>query len=209
MSECRNCGRSNLRELGPIGRINPFFLKRALGIELRVPRSPKRMKQVVRDLVAVPMSFLSRVISRSAFVEMQVCEHCSFIQTSIPFHEDDIMRLYLDYRSPAYNRQRIQWEPEYATIAAAVGFDPVEVSSRTAALTAFLRKELRTTDPITLLDYGGSDGRFIPDIPGSKFVYEISNIDPVPGVTRIKSESELGTYSLVLLRMLLSMYRIP
>ncbi|MFZ0416971.1 MAG: class I SAM-dependent methyltransferase [Candidatus Sulfotelmatobacter sp.] len=109
------------------------------------------------------------------------------------------MRLYVDYRSPAYNRQRIQWEPEYAAIAAAVGSDPLEVRTRTAALTAFLSKELRTSDPITLLDYGGSDGRFIPDIPGSKFVYEISNIDPVPGVTRIKSESELGTYSLVLL----------
>lgn len=199
MRECRNCGRSELRDLGPIGKVNPFFLKRALGIELRFPRSPSAMKQKVRDLVAVPMSFLSRVTSQSAFVEMQVCEHCSFIQTSVPFHEDDIMRLYLDYRSPAYNRQRIQWEPEYAAIAAAVGFDPVEVRTRTAALSAFLSKELRTADPITLLDYGGSDGRFIPDIPGSKFVYEISNIEPVPGVTCIKSESELGTYSLVLL----------
>jgi hypothetical protein len=38
----------------------------------------------------------------------------------------------------------------------------------------------------------------MPDIPGSKFVYEISNIDPVPGVARIRSESELGTYSIVL-----------
>jgi SAM-dependent methyltransferase len=157
------------------------------------------MKQKVRDLVAIPMSFLSRVTSQSAFVEMQVCEHCSFIQTSVPFHDDDIMRLYVDYRSHSYHQQRVQYEPEYAAIAAAVGHDPVEVSTRTAALAAFLRKELRTTDPMTILDYGGSDGRFIPDIPGSKFVYEISNSDPVPGVTRIKSESELGTYSLVLL----------
>jgi len=199
VSGCRNCGRRELRDLGPIGKVNPFFLKRALGIELRFPRSPSAIKQKVRDLVAIPMSFLSRVTSQSAFVEMQVCEHCSFIQTSVPFHEDDIMRLYLDYRSPAYNRQRIQWEPEYAAIAASVGFDPVEVRTRTAALSAFLSKELRTADPITLLDYGGSDGRFIPDIPGSKFVFEISNIEPIPGVTRIKSESELATYSLVLL----------
>ena len=198
MSECRNCGRTQLKDLGAIGKVNPFFLKRALGLELRVPRSPNVVKQKVRDLVAVPMSWISRVTSQSAFVEMQVCQHCFFIQTSIPFHDDDIMRLYVDYRSPSYDRQRIQYEPDYAAIAAAVGYDPVEVLTRTAALTAFLRRELRT-DPITVLDYGGSDGRFIPDIPGSKFVYEISNIDPVPGVNRIKSESELGTYSLVLL----------
>jgi hypothetical protein len=199
VSECRNCGRTQLKDLGPIGKVHPFFLKRALGIELRVPRSPNAVKQTIRNLVAVPMSLLSRVASEAAFVEMQVCEHCSFIQTSVPFHDDDIMRLYVDYRSPSYHQQRIQYEPEYAAIAAAVGYDPVEVRTRTAALTAFLRKELRTTDPITILDYGGSDGRFIPDIPGSKFVYEISNVDPVPGVTRIQSESELGTYSLVLL----------
>ena len=199
MSECRNCGRTQLKDLGPIGKIHPFFLKRALGIELRAPRSPNPVKQRVRDLVAVPMSFFSRVTSQSAFVEMQVCDHCSFIQTSIPFHDDEISRLYVDYRSPSYHQQRIQYEPEYAAIAEAVGYDPVEVRTRTTALTAFLRKELRTADPFTILDYGGSDGRFIPDIPGSKFVYDISNLDPVPGVTRIRSESELGTYSLVLL----------
>lgn len=199
MSECRNCGRSQLKDLGAIGKVHPFFLKRALGIELRVPRSPNAVKQKIRDLVAVPMSLLSRVSSPSAFVEMQVCENCSFIQTSLPFHDDEIMRLYVDYRSSSYHQQRIQHEPEYAAIAEAVGYDPVEVRTRTTALSAFLRKALPTADPITILDYGGSDGRFIPDIPGSKFVYEVSNVDPVPGVTRIKSESDLGTYSLVLL----------
>lgn len=199
MSECRNCGNSQLTNLGPIGKVNPFFLKRALGIELRVPRSPNALKQKIRDLVAVPMSVLSRVTSQHAFIEMQVCRHCSFIQTAIPFSDEEIGRLYADYRSPSYHQQRIQYEPEYAAIAESVGYDPVEVRTRTAALSEFLRKELRTASPRTILDYGGSDGRFIPDIPGSKFVYEISNIDPIPGVTRIKSESELGTYSLVLL----------
>ena len=198
MNECRNCGKTELKDLGAIGKVNPFFLKRALGIELRVPRSPNAMKQAVRDIVALPMSLLARVASQSAFVEMQVCEHCSFIQTAIPFSDEEIGRLYADYRSSSYHQERIRYEPEYAAIAEAVGYDPVEVRTRTTALAKFLRKQL-TADPITILDYGGSDGRFIPDIPGSKFVYEISNLDPVPGVSRIKSESELGTYSLVLL----------
>lgn len=42
--------------------------------------------------------------------------------------------------------------------------DQREVSTRQSALSAFLRKELRTSDPHTVLDYGGSGGRFIPDI---------------------------------------------
>ena len=130
---------------------------------------------------------------------MQLCRKCSFIQTTIPFHDEEIERLYVDYRSPSYHQQRIQYEPEYASIAAAVGYDPIEIRTRTTALTAFLNRHLQTASLRTVLDYGGSDGRFIPDIPGSKFVYEISNIDPIPGVTKIKSEMDLTTYSIVLL----------
>ena len=199
VSECRNCGRSELHDLGPIGMIQPFFLRRVFGMELRVPRSPNAVKQKIRDLVTLSMSFFSRVTTPFAFVEMQLCTHCFFIQTKIPFHDEDVMRLYRDYRSTAYNRERIHYEPEYAQIAAAIGQDQRELGTRRSALSTFLRKGLQTSEAHTILDYGGADGKFIPDIPGSKFVYEISNMDPVPGVTRIKSESELGTYSIVLL----------
>lgn len=198
MGECRNCGGTELQDLGPIGKVLPFFLKRVLGMELRCPRSPNPMKQKMRDFIALPMKLLSRVTSNFAFVEMQMCKRCSFIQTCTPFHEDDLTRLYLDYRSPAYNLQRIHYEPEYASIAAAVGNDPIEINARSTALNTFLRRYLSTSDPITVLDYGGSDGRFIPDIPGSKFVYDISDMQPVPGVTRLQSDSELLTYCLVL-----------
>lgn len=198
MSECRNCGRSELHDLGRIGMVQPFFLKRVFGVELRAPRSQSAVKQKIRDLATVFMSFFPRATMPFAFMEMQLCTRCFFIQTKIPFHDEDIMRLYLDYRSPSYNQERIRYEPEYAKIAAEVGQAQREVSSRKSALSAFLRKGLQTSDAHTILDYGGADGRFMPDIPGSKFVYEISNVDPVPGVVRIKSESELGSYSVVL-----------
>jgi hypothetical protein len=198
VSECRNCGSSELHDLGPIGMIQPFFLKRVFGMELRVPQSPNAVKQKIRDLVTLSMSLFSRVTTPFASVEMQLCTHCFFIQTKIPFRDEDIMRLYRDYRSPAYNQERIHYEPEYAQISAAIGQDQREVSTRRSALNTFLHKELQTSEAHTILDYGGADGRFIPDIPGSKFVYEISNTDPIPGVTRIKSESDLGTYSIVL-----------
>ena len=199
MNNCRNCGKGELQDLGPIGRVNPFFLKRAIGMEIRSPRTPNALKQKIRDLVQVPISSFSRITAQFAFVDMQLCSSCSFIQTAIPFYDEQISRLYIDYRSPSYHQQRIQYEPEYASIAASVGYDPVEIRTRTNALTEFLGKHLGTSDIRTVLDYGGSDGRFIPNIPGSKFVYEISSVDTIPGVTRIKSESDLGAYSIVLL----------
>ncbi len=199
MSECRNCGRSVLHDIGPWGRVEPFFLKRVFGMELRVAESANPLKQLVRNLASLPMALLSPLHKQYPFLDVQICTHCFFIQTKIPFHEEDIMRLYADYREPSYHRERIQYEPAYAEIAAAVGYDPVEVRTRTAALNAFLRSALPTIDLPTILDYGGSDGRFMPDLPGSKFIYDVSKLEPIPGITRISTESELGRYSLVLL----------
>lgn len=199
MSECRNCGGTVLQDLGPIGRVAPFFLKRALGIELRYPRSLNPLKQKIRELVTRGDSVIPRLAGKYAFVEMQICSACSFIQTKIPFHDEDVMRLYRDYRSPSYNHERIQYEPSYASIAAAVGQDELEIRNRRAALTTFLRGTMDQMNAPTLLDYGGSDGRFIPEFTGAKFVYEVSDIQPIPGVTRIESEAALKQYSIVLL----------
>jgi hypothetical protein len=168
-------------------------------MELRYPRSPNPWRQKIRELASSALSLISRFSVHNAFVEMQLCRRCFFIQTRTPFHDDDIMRLYLDYRSPSYNRERILYEPSYASIAESVGQHEVEIQSRTAALKDFLNQNLTTNRAFTILDYGGSDGKFIPDFPGNKFVYEVSDIDPIPGVTRIESESDLGQYSLVLL----------
>jgi hypothetical protein len=74
-----------------------------------VAKSTSRFKQIICSLAALPMPFVSRLRSIYAFVELQVCSHCSFIQTKIPFDEDDIIRLYVDYREPSYNRERIQY----------------------------------------------------------------------------------------------------
>lgn len=198
MNECRNCGQIGTIDLGSIGMVQPFFLKRVFSMELRTPRSPVALKQRIRELVGIPMSWMSRVTTSFAFLEMQLCSRCFFIQTKIPFHDEDIARLYRDYRSASYNAERISYEPEYADIASAIGRAESEVSIRRSALSSFLNKVLHTTEEDNILDYGGADGRFIPDIPGSKFVYEISSMVPIPGVTRIKSESALDRYSLVL-----------
>ena len=188
-----------LENLGPIGRVSPFFLKRVLGLELRYAKSATPWKQMIRQAAAIPSRWLSGVSNQFAFVEMQICTECSFIQTKIPFRDDDIMRLYLDYRSTSYNQERIKYEPSYAAIADAVGQDHTEISNRVAAATQFLRENLADVTPESILDYGGSDGRFIPNIPGRRFVYEVSDIKPVPGVTRIPMEEDLGCYSIVLL----------
>jgi hypothetical protein len=48
-----------------------------------------------------------------------------------------------------------------------------------------------------MLDYGGADGRFLPQLTAKKFVYELSNIEPIQGITRIRDEADLRTYSYI------------
>ncbi len=108
-----------------------------------------------------------------------------------------INRLYLDYREDFYNRERIEYEPSYAAISSDVGHGAIELETRITAATNFLKERVPVGEDFTILDFGGSDGKFMPRLEGQKFVFEISKVEPIEGVTRIHSEAELGTYSLV------------
>jgi len=48
-----------------------------------------------------------------------------------------------------------------------------------------------------MLDYGGANGQFLPALQGNKYVFEISDIEPYQGVTRISDASLLQTYSYI------------
>ena len=48
-----------------------------------------------------------------------------------------------------------------------------------------------------MLDYGGADGKFLPNLPGEKYVFDISDMAPAEGVIRIQDESGLGSYSYI------------
>ena len=197
MSRCRNCGSAELRELGPVGRIAPFFLKRVFDIEMRVPVSPHFFKELLRKIGRPVRRVCSKLYSKEAYLAMQICQRCLFVQARQVFPEDWVTRLYLDYRSETYNRERIRYEPTYAAIAERVGADPQEVANRVGKATSFLAGKVEIGPEFTMLDYGGADGRFLPQLPGRKFVYEISDIAPIEGVTRIATADELEQYTYV------------
>lgn len=108
-----------------------------------------------------------------------------------------ISRLYLDYRSDSYNRERDFYEPGYIkNISKKIG-KIEEANSRVSALNDYLsRMEVDTVfdrKKINLaLDWGGADGRFLPDLPAQckKYVFEISNIEPVEHVNKVTNLSE-------------------
>jgi len=142
----------------------PFFIKRVFQIDIGLPP-----------------------------VAMQQCAACEFIQTTIPFSADTLARLYEDYRSDSYNRERIAYEPGYAAVADNIGGGYIESGmDRVTSLTRWLQARASVGD--SMLDYGGADGRFLPALPGAKYVYDISDVTPVEGVTRV---TELESYGYV------------
>ena len=208
MGECRNCGRGETTDLGCIGEVAPFFLKRVLNLEYGFAPTGHPIKRALQRLPIVSTVF-QRIYAKSVLVEMQICEFCSFIQTKIPFAEDAIGNLYADYRSDTYNRERIQCEPEYASIAPHVGSSRQEIQTRKAGLTEWLNRMLNPETDFSMLDYGGANGIFLPDLAGQKYVFDISDVAPASGITKLRNQSELGFYSYIQLAHVLEHVPFP
>ncbi len=196
MGECRNCGAQATKNLGYIGVIAPFFLKRVLNLEYGLAPSRHPLKRFLRTIGFVSKSS-QKIYGKSVLVEIEICKACSFIQTKQPFSDEGIGRLYTDYRSETYNRERISYEPEYAEIASQTGSCNQEIQARTVGLTRWLGGKLNVEGSFSMLDYGGADGRFLPNLQGQKYVFDISDIDPAEGIKRIRDESGLGSYSYI------------
>lgn len=159
-------------------------------------KSSQRLKRTIQTLTRFADRLISRIHPPVVAVELQSCQECSFIQTRFPFSEEGIQRLYADYRSESYNAERSRYEPDYAAFADQIGGYTENGNSRVDALTKWLASKIELNG-LSFLDYGGADGKYLPNVSQQKFVYEISNIKPVPGVTRISDESALTSYGYV------------
>ena len=193
MGECRNCGAEVTKDLGFIGEVAPFFLKRVLNLEYGLAPSGHPVKRFLRRIGFFSKGF-QKVYGQSVLVEMEICPSCSFVQTKRPFSDEAIGRLYTDYRSDSYNKERIRYEPEYASIASQVGTSAQEIQARKRGLSRWLTGKLNVESTFSMLDYGGADGKFLPNLPGKKYVFDISDIAPAEGIIRIREESGLGSY---------------
>jgi hypothetical protein len=103
MQGCRNCGSSAVKELGFVGEVAPFFLKRVLNMEVKTSLARHPLRLMARRVCALPQRLFEKVYGSHAYVEMQVCRECSFVQTKHPFTDEALGRLYADYRSASYN----------------------------------------------------------------------------------------------------------
>ncbi|MDO8644721.1 MAG: hypothetical protein Q7S00_07155, partial [bacterium] len=124
------------------------------------------------------------------------CTECSFRFFESRFDVDEIAHLYQDYRGKRYYQERHRHEFWYTDrINDGIGKDAKEIKIRQDRVEEMVHEELKGKENTviqTVLDYGGDRGQFIPASLGKeRFVYEISDVPTVPGVTAIKSVDEI------------------
>jgi len=201
--DCRICGSCELKML-PMGQYAEFF-------RLRVDTSKDKFLLYSRthSIATEPMSLAARkrrmsrlpVKASQTLVQfrthLQACEICHSITPCHEYSQEDLFGLYRDYRSETYNRDRISVEPSYAQIADDVGAHPQETINRNIAVDAFLRKNAGHFSDGDMVDYGGSDGQFLPPFMherfGSLYVFDPSDapLHPSTDLGRVKKTRTL------------------
>lgn len=148
---------------------------------------------IVRSAMVAP--FVSAYVLREPARQTRLleCKACEFRFFEERFTDEEAGRLYSGYRGPEYFRERHASEPWYSQkLNDSIGKDPTEQEYRKKRLSEFASGAVQAGSVGSVLDYGGDRGQFIPEGLGrERFVYEISNLDPVPGVSRIADTKQL------------------
>ena len=123
------------------------------------------------------------------------CDNCDFIFCDMGFDEDEMGRLYSDYRGELYNQQRMQLEPSYLLRSKALdnGYEYIPM------IEEFIRSHSEGWVFNCIYDWGGDTGKNTPFIRSAKKIYinDISNKNNQDGIIEyVTSNSTLTNVDL-------------
>lgn len=177
--QCVCCGNTELLRSPAI--LMPFVACRAFGWEPVVITEGWKLQTI-------------NIGSAYSICNSLLCTKCSFLFLDIRFSENELRKLYQDYRGENYAALREKYEPGYL--------------SRNNSLNrkiGYIRKieefiSPHISDNPTILDWGGDTGKNTPFQGKSSqiYVYDISNKETISGVQCIeKSEIQKNQFDLI------------
>lgn len=128
------------------------------------------------------------------------CPNCDLLYFEQSFSIDELQNMYSGYRGDDYFRRRNRYEPWYTKrVNDAIGHSAVVLQLRRQHLENLLLKLIRDeriSTPERVLDVGGDEGQFIPDIPSieERGVLEVSGVRPVEDVASFTSWEEAAIF---------------
>jgi hypothetical protein len=179
-SQCPVCASRNLNK--KLGFVSPFIAHR------------------VCEFPITEINFGGGTFSPTVFTHAMQCRDCDLIFSQVRYDDEEMARIYKDYRGEEYNRARTLFEPGYADVAAQVGIDPRETEARMDTLLRFLSGLVDGSTIKSILDYGGDQGQNIPPFTGlqKKYVYEVSAAVPLEGVERVTDLKQVPQVDMVM-----------
>jgi SAM-dependent methyltransferase len=124
------------------------------------------------------------------------CQACGLLFLDIRFSDEEMGRLYADYRGEAYTEQRERFEPGYAALNAAIH----DYTQDTSEAERFLAPHVKAAPRV--LDWGGDTGDNTPfrATAAEVDIYDLSDVPLAPGVRRVSREQiRPGRYDLIVM----------
>ena len=139
------------------------------------------------------------------------CRSCGFCFSQLRFDEDEMASLYSGYRGPEYTRTRSIYEPGYERLNPLIGNTPVEIENRQAAVARFFTRLVDLAQMKSVLDHGGDRGQHIPRAceGARRYVYELSDAEPLAGITKISDLQAIGKVDFVMSANVLELVPYP
>ncbi len=139
------------------------------------------------------------------------CRSCGLCFSQIRFDDDELANIYRGYRGPEYVRTRSIYEPGYENLNPLIGNTPAEIENRQIAVARFFDGLVDLARMTSVLDHGGEKGQHIPRACAAarRYVYEVSDAEPVPGVTKIADLRSLGIVDFVMSANVLELIPYP
>lgn len=118
------------------------------------------------------------------------CKSCDFWFSQYRPNDLEMEKLYSGYRDKKYVKQRQKYEPQYSLQPY---IDADHEKRRKEKLAFFLKNKINYKSVHMLLDYGGDEGQYIPDLfdGAEKYVFEISGNKVRDGVVLLNDIEEV------------------
>lgn len=129
-----------------------------------------------------------------------VCPSCDLLYFDQTYSQIELENMYSGYRGPEYFKRRNKYEPWYTKkVNDAIGHSTEVLRLRQEHLENLLQRAIGDAglvSPKRVLDIGGDEGQFIPQLTSitDKAVLEVSGVKPVQNVQTISSWDEASAF---------------
>lgn len=125
--------------------------------------------------------------------ESVFCKSCDFLFSGLRFNQNQMKKIYNNYRGKAYNKDRLLYEKDYKKKISVL-------SARYSYISEIEKFILKTTNqlPQKILDYGGDSGKNTPfkDRVKSFDIYDISEVKTIKKANKISIIKRKKKYDL-------------